>query len=220
MSKIREIAAIVLAAGRASRFRAAGGQEETKLVAKLDGEPIVRRVVRAALAARTRPVVVVVGHAREAVETALSGLAVQIAFNPDFASGVASSLRTGLTALAPKIDGAVILLGDMPKVEPTLIDALVEAFDARPEAAVAVPMRGDGQRGNPVLLGRKLFYPAMRLSGDEGARRLLASLPLTELIEVPANSWDLSFDVDTPCHLEDAGSGFRNNRAHKPIDKL
>jgi len=197
---VTEIGAVVLAAGRASRFLAAGGLEATKLVATLDGEPIVRRVARAALASHTRPVVVVVGHAREAVASALDGLAVRIAFNPDFATGMASSLRTGLAALPSEIDGAVILLGDMPKVEPNLIEALLGAFKTRQGAAAAAPVR-EGRRGNPVLLGRKLFAAAMRLSGDEGARRILASIPPTEMIEVPADGWDLSFDVDTPSDL-------------------
>ena len=198
-----EIAAVILAAGRASRFRAAGGREATKLVAPFGGRPIVRRVAEAALNACTRPVVVVVGHAREAVEAALEGLPVETAYNADFASGLASSLRTGLSALPPRIDGAVILLGDMPKVEPGLIDALVEAFAARPEASAAAPVR-DGRRGNPVLLARRIFGPAMDLSGDEGARKLLPALPLTEMIDVDAESWDASFDVDTPSDLDRA----------------
>jgi molybdenum cofactor cytidylyltransferase len=211
---VSEIAGIVLAAGRASRFLAAGGEGETKLVDILDGEPIVRRVARAALASRTRPVVVVVGHAREAVTAALDGLAVQIAFNPDFASGMASSLRTGLTALPRKVDGAVILLGDMPKAEPMLIDALVEAFASRPEVSAAAPIR-DGRRGNPVLLSRKLFDRAMLLSGDEGARGLLSPLPPTEMIEVPAKNWDASFDIDTPCDLKAAQRQFL--KAMRPL---
>ena len=198
-----EVAAVILAAGRASRFRAAGGREATKLVAPLEGRPIVRRVAEAALQARTRPVVVVVGHAREAVEAALGGLPVETVCNPDFASGLASSLRTGLSALPPSVGGAVILLGDMPKVEPGLIDALIDAFAARPEASAAAPVR-DGRRGNPVLLAQKLFGPAMDLSGDEGARKLLARLSLTELIDVDARNWDASFDVDTPSDLDRA----------------
>ena len=214
-----EVGAVVLAAGLASRYRAAGGQEVTKLVAALDGEPIVRRVVRAALASRTRPVVVVVGHARGAVEGALAGLPVQFAFNPDFASGLSSSLRTGLAALPAAVGGAVVLLGDMPKAEPALIDALIRAFDAHPQASAAAPVR-HGQRGNPVLLSRKLFTPAMRLSGDEGARRLLSQLDTAEMIDVDAGAWNASFDVDTPCDLEASGCGFSERLPSSAIDKL
>ena len=77
------VGAIVLAAGQSSRFRAAGGPDLTKLVAKLDGKPIVRRVVEAALATKARPVVVVTGYARDSVEAAVADLDVSVAFNPE-----------------------------------------------------------------------------------------------------------------------------------------
>ncbi len=195
------VAAVVLAAGRSSRFREAGGAEETKLVARLDGKPIVRRVVEAALASCTRPVVVVVGHASGAVEAALAGLPVTIALNPDYATGLASSARAGLAAAPADNDGALILLGDMPNVEARLIDALIDAFQAQPNAQAVVPAQR-GRRGNPVLLGRRLFDRARRLEGDEGARRLLDSLEESDVVEIEAPpGWDVSFDVDTPRDL-------------------
>jgi molybdenum cofactor cytidylyltransferase len=204
---VTKVAALVLAAGRSSRFRKAGGAEETKLVAMLGGKPIVLRVVEAALASRARPVIVVVGHARGAVEAALGGLPVTIVFNPDYATGLASSLRTGLTAAPADAGGALVLLGDMPNVEARLVDALIGALEARPNAQAIAPAEG-GRRGNPVLLGRKLFERARRLEGDEGARRLLASLKESDVVEIdPPPGSDVSFDVDTPSDLVAARRG-------------
>jgi molybdenum cofactor cytidylyltransferase len=204
---VTKVAALVLAAGRSSRFRNAGGAEETKLVAMLGGKPIVLRVVEAALASRARPVIVVVGHARGAVEAALGGLPVTIVFNPDYATGLASSLRTGLTAAPADAGGALVLLGDMPNVEARLVDALIGALEARPNAQAIAPAEG-GRRGNPVLLGRRLFERARRLEGDEGARRLLASLKESEVVEIdPPPGSDVSFDVDTPSDLVAARRG-------------
>ena len=194
------VAAVVLAAGRSSRFLAAGGEEETKLLARFDGEPLVRRVVSAALASRARPVVVVVGHARQAVEAALVNLPAKIVFNPDYLDGLSTSLRAGLLALPPGADAAAILLGDMPMVASRLIDALIEAFEARPGARAAAPMEG-GRRRNPVLIARALFPGAMAVSGDEGARTLLAALNPTEMIEIEAGGWTTALDVDTPDDL-------------------
>ncbi|RBP11399.1 molybdenum cofactor cytidylyltransferase [Roseiarcus fermentans] len=191
------VGAVVLAAGRSSRYRAAGGAEATKLVAELGGRAIVRRVVEAALASRARPVVVVVGHAREAVEAALLGLPVAVAFNPDFAAGVASSLGAGLRALPPDADGALVLLGDMPNVGAALLDRLIGAFNAAAGAAAVAPVVA-GRRGNPVLLARTLFAQAMRLEGDEGARRLLAGLAPGRVTEIETVGADAAFDVDTP----------------------
>jgi molybdenum cofactor cytidylyltransferase len=196
-----KVAAIVLAAGRSSRYREAGGAEETKLVAMLGGKPIVLRVVEAALASRARPVVVVVGNARSAVEAALGGLSTTIVFNPDYTTGLASSLRAGLAATPADVDGALVLLGDMPNVEARLIDSLIGALEAQPKAQAIVPAEG-GRRGNPVLLGGKLFDRARRLEGDEGARRLLVSLRESDVVEIaPPPDSDVFFDVDTPSDL-------------------
>jgi len=194
---VTRVGAIVLAAGQSSRFRAAGGPDLTKLVAKLDGKPIVRRVVEAALATRARPVVVVTGYARESVEAALADLEIGVAFNPRFASGLASSLSAGLSATPRNVAGALVLLGDMPLIEPRLADALIEAFLAREGALAAIPLT-EGRRGNPVLLGRGLFEAALRLTGDEGARRLIGALNEGELVEVEASDMGVTFDVDTP----------------------
>jgi molybdenum cofactor cytidylyltransferase len=191
------IGAVILAAGKSSRFRAGGGSDPTKLVAKLDGKPIVRRVVEAALAAKARPIVVVTGYARESVEAAVADCDVSLAFNPKFASGLASSLSVGLTAMPRDVVGALVLLGDMPLIEPQLVDALIEAFLAREGALAAIPLT-EGRRGNPVLLGRSLFEAAMRLRGDEGARKLIGAVNEAELVEVEASYMGVTFDVDTP----------------------
>jgi molybdenum cofactor cytidylyltransferase len=205
---VTRVGAIVLAAGQSSRFRAAGGSDLTKLVAKLDGKPIVRRVVEAALATKARPVVVVTGYARDSVEGAVADLDVGLAFNPKFASGLASSLKAGLAATPPDVAGALVLLGDMPWIEPRLSDALIDAFLAREGALAAVPSR-EGRRGNPVLLGRALFEAAMRLTGDEGARRLIGALGGGELVEVEASDIGVTLDVDTPDDLA-AAQRFRS----------
>jgi molybdenum cofactor cytidylyltransferase len=191
------IGAVILAAGKSSRFRAGGGSDPTKLVAKLDGKPIVRRVVEAALAAKARPIVVVTGYARDSVEAAIADCDVSLAFNPKFASGLASSLSVGLSAMPRDVVGALVLLGDMPLIEPRLVNALIEAFLAREGALAAIPLT-EGQRGNPVLLGRGLFEAAMRLKGDEGARKLIGALNEAELVEVEVSYMRVTFDVDTP----------------------
>ena len=191
-----EIAAIVLAAGRSSRYLAAGGAEASKLVADYRGEPLVRGVARAAAGSLARPVVVVTGHARSEVEAALAALPLTFVHNPDFASGLASSLRTGVAALPPAAAGAIVLLGDMPGVEARTIDRIVEAFVARPDAFAAAPVFS-GRRGNPVLLGRALFAAVARLEGDEGARGLLRDAA-DRVVEIPFDDAAVALDVDTP----------------------
>lgn len=195
MTTIPDIAAIVLAAGRATRF--SGGVEgRTKLVEDFDGRPLVRHAVEAALGAGAKPVVVVTGHARDAVVAALGGLAYTEASNPRYAEGIASSVAAGIAALPEDCAGALVLLADMPRVDAAMCGKLIDVFLAMPIADAVVPVV-DGRRGNPALLSRRLFADAMRLSGDEGARRLLAQ-PGVETVEVELAGASAALDIDTP----------------------
>lgn len=191
------VGAVLLAAGMASRFRAADPSLSTKLVARVGGVPLVRRVADAALASRAAPLVVVTGHAAPEVLAALDGVPLVRAHNPDYAGGMASSLRTGLAALPEGTEGALVLLGDMPGVTAALLDRLLAAFAAAPGCDAVVPVSA-GRRGNPALLARGLFAAAMRLEGDEGARRLLAR---GRVVEVPCEDAAVLLDVDTPASL-------------------
>lgn len=190
------VAAIVLAAGQGTRFAAETGGA-FKLLAQLDGAPLVRHVVQAALESRARPLVVVTGHRRDEVVDILSGLAFTEAYNHAYASGMGSSLATGIAALPTDVAGAIVLLGDMPRVMASVVDALIAAFAKRPDCDAVVPVY-NGRRGNPVLLARSLFVAAERLTGDEGARRLLASANVAELAAPDAG---VTIDIDIPAAL-------------------
>ena len=103
---------IVLAAGRSTRM---GGPN--KLLAELDGKKLVRIVTEQALASKASEVIVVTGHQAELVEQALGGLKVKFVRNPDFAGGLASSVKAGIAAVPANADGAVVCLGDMPLID-------------------------------------------------------------------------------------------------------
>jgi molybdenum cofactor cytidylyltransferase len=190
---VRQVAAVILAAGEAKRFRRS--PDETKLVAELGGKPIVRHVAEAALASRAHPVLVVTGHANEQVSSALRGLKLERIHNRDPGAGLAASLKLAVRTLPSTARGAVILLGDMPRIAPSLIDRLIDAFDATPVVPLAVvPVRG-GRRGNPALIGRGLFAAVRMLEGDKGARDLIAARK--GILELPVGDSAIELDVDT-----------------------
>jgi molybdenum cofactor cytidylyltransferase len=191
----RSIAAIVLGAGRSSRM---GGPN--KLVAEINGKPLIRMVAEEALASHARPVVVVTGHQRERVEAALSGLPVRFVHNPHYANGLGTSLRAGIAALSAEVDGAIVCLGDMPQVDAALIDRLIGAIDPDKGALVAVPTM-DGKRGNPVVWSRRFFPELMAVEGDIGARYLIGRYP-EAVAEVPVSGTAVLTDVDTPEALQ------------------
>lgn len=193
----RSVAAIVLAAGRSTRM---GGPN--KLLAELNGKPLVRIVAEQALASRASPVIVVTGHQHMEVQRALAGLDVQLVHNPDFATGLASSVRTGVAAVPDAADGAVVCLGDMPLIDAKLIDRLIEAFAPDRGGLIAIPV-SDGRRGNPVLWSRRFFDELKTLDGDIGARHLIGRHG-EAVIEVPVEGQAAFLDIDTPDALANA----------------
>ena len=194
------IGTILLAAGRGTRYGA-----EPKLLAMLDGVPLVRRAAEAALAARPRPVVAVLGAHEDAVEAALSGLDVRLVRNHAYADGIATSLQAGLSA-SPDCDAVIVMLGDMPLVSPALIDRLADTFaQAQPKPASVIPVHG-GRRGNPVLLNLTLLRDSIAsLSGDRGAGPLLAGR--ADVIEIDGDP-STSLDIDTRDALAEARDHF------------
>src|SRR6202171_2367091 len=196
----RNVVAIVLAAGRSTRM---GGPN--KLLAELDGKKLVRIVAEQALASKAMDVIVVTGHQADLVEQALAGLKVKFVRNPDFAGGLASSVKSGIAAVPANADGAVICLGDMPLMSAQLIDRLIETFAPDRGQLIAVPV-SDGRRGNPVLWARRFFRELMTLDGDVGARHLIAK-HAEAVAEVPVEGESAFLDIDTPQALEAARRG-------------
>jgi molybdenum cofactor cytidylyltransferase len=189
-----KVASIVLAAGRSSRMA-----PRNKLLELVEGTPIVARVAGVALASGADPVVVVTGFEAPRIADALRDLRVTIVHNPAFKRGLSTSLQTGLSALPAGTDGALILLGDMPEIESSDLEALMAAFAEQGRQAICVPVR-HGRRGNPVLWGAAYFAEMMRISGDVGAKQLMARHQ-RRVSEVVAGSDGIFADVDTPSDL-------------------
>jgi molybdenum cofactor cytidylyltransferase len=195
-----KVTAIVLAAGRSTRM---GGPN--KLLAELDGKKLVRIVAEQALASKANEVIVVTGHQAELVEQALAGLSVRFVRNPDFAGGLASSVKAGIAAVAETADGAVVCLGDMPMVSTELLNRLIGTFAPDRGNLIVVPV-ADGRRGNPVLWSRRFFRELMTLDGDVGARHLIAK-HAEAVAEVVVDGDGAFLDIDTPQALEAARRG-------------
>lgn len=189
-----EVWAIVLAAGSSRRMG-----DVNKLLLPLEGVPLVAHAVDAALACRARGVVVVTGHGAGALRAALPGRPVRFAHNPEHAAGLSSSLRAGLAALPPAAAGALICLGDMPRVRASQLDALIAAFEASAGREVCVPVHR-GRRGNPILWPARRFEAMGALEGDVGARALLAE-EADRMRRVEMDDAAIHADIDTPADL-------------------
>jgi molybdenum cofactor cytidylyltransferase len=184
------VAALVLAAGLSRRMG------RNKLLLPIEGKPLVVRVVDALLQSMVSDIVVVTGHQAAEVEAALSSRHVRFVANPDFTEGLGTSVARGIAALPADIDGALVALGDMPRLTPSDIDRLIAAFNPVEGRAICVPTHG-GRRGNPVLWARDYFPEMQRLGGDTGAKALI-DRHADQLCEVAMPSDSVLLDIDTP----------------------
>jgi len=184
------VAAIVLAAGGSTRL----GQP--KQLVRFGGRALVRHAAEVALDSGCAPVVLVLGAEAEACATELRGLPVRLAFNADWRSGMAGSLRTGLDALAESdaaLAAALLCLCDQPHVSSETLRAIVAAH--RADGARIVASEYAGTLGAPALFHASLFEELRALRGDEGARRLFARFP-SEVVSIPHAA--AALDLDTP----------------------
>jgi cyclopropane-fatty-acyl-phospholipid synthase len=193
----RRIAGVVLAAGSARRM----GQN--KLLLDVGGETLVRRAVRAARAGGLDPVLVVVGHEAERVAAELRGTGCVLVRNGRHALGMSTSLDAGIAAVPPRAEAAVVLLGDMPFVEPAMIEALVRR--RRESGAPLVASRYGGVPAPPTLYARALF-PELRGGEGEGRGREVVRRHAGEaaFVDWPASALA---DVDEADDLERARAG-------------
>lgn len=189
MSNAKRLASIVLAAGTSSRL----GQPKQLL--PLDGQPLLRRTLDLVCSFDLEPRIVVLGSRHDKIAGAVDLTGFETIFNPDYESGIASSLQAGLAALPDSVDGAIVFLGDQPLVPRPVIRQIVESFVPGEHAAIR-PNYADPGPGNPVLLSREIFPELMQLSGDVGAREVLRQ-HRSRVLTVDARRYPTPRDVDT-----------------------
>jgi molybdenum cofactor cytidylyltransferase len=183
-------AGVILAAGASRRMG------RNKMLLALEGETLVRRAARRALAAGLSPVVVVVGHEPEQVRAELVGLACESVVNPDFTGPTSGSLHKGLERLPAEVDAAVVMLADMVLVTEQMLAALVAAGRGAGSAAPLVVSRY-GDITAPPLLFRRALFPELLAWTGEGCGKTVVRAHLAEAVLLDWPPAVLA-DVDTP----------------------
>jgi molybdenum cofactor cytidylyltransferase len=186
-----KIHAVILAGGQSRRMGS-----KNKLLALINGKPMVKLIAENILNSRVQTVTVVTGFQAQTTQKALGGLTLNFVNNRDFESGLSSSLTTGVASAPENCSAIIICLGDMPKITKKHINKLIEAYDPTEGRAICVPT-WQGKRGNPVLWARQFFLEMMNLTGDFGAKDLIVKY--SELvIEVEMDDESVILDIDTP----------------------
>lgn len=181
---------IILAAGASSRM----GQ--TKQLLRIGEESLLQRTVRVALRSLFQPIVVVLGANREKIEPELSQFSVSFVLNPNWSSGMGSSIKTGLDCLllqAPELEAVIVLVADQPLLHSgVLLD--LQALRQVQQVPLAVS-RYANTLGVPALFTRELFPELQRLDGASGAKSLIQQYQnQAAILDFPEGALDL----DTP----------------------
>ena len=184
-----KIGGIMLAAGGSSRL----GQPKQFL--QFEGKTLLRRAAEALVESNCAPVIAVLGAEKEKAERQLDDLPVSICWNPEWRTGMSSSIRVGLKDLLlidPDLDAVLITLCDQPFVNAGTVGLITDRFAETNKRMIAA--RYGGVAGVPALFSREMFDALSELSGDKGARDLLrdpnASIETVEIREA-------AIDIDT-----------------------
>lgn len=183
------ICAIVLAAGLSSRM---GVQ---KLLLPFGGKTVISHIVDQLLASTVSEVNVVVGHQAERISAELSGRAVSIVNNPNYKSGMLSSVRCGLQSLPEKCRAVMVVLGDQPSITSELIDKMLQSLAAT-EKSILVPLH-KGKRGHPILFSSLYRDEILTQYDDVGLRGLLHG-HCDDIFELAVSTASVLCDMDCP----------------------
>lgn len=167
-----------------------------KQLLPLGGSTLLGQTLENIRAAAVNEIVLVLGSSAETIRqqlplSLLEGLKVVV--NQDYAQGMASSLREGLSALDRQSEAALIILGDQPFIRPQTLDQIIEAY-RRSHAQIVIPSHR-GTRGNPVLLDRSVFSEVMALEGDIGCRAIFGN-HLEGIVKLEVEDKGVLLDVD------------------------
>lgn len=186
--------AVILAAGASTRMG------EPKQLLRLDGRTLLRRTVDTVLASPAWPVVVVLGAHAEAIRPEVAQLPVLVVDNPDWAEGLASSIRAGLRVIdsfSLSLEAALLVLCDQPGLSADTLTRLAGEHHRTGRSMVAA--RYDDHPGPPALFARRHFHELLELHGAGGARPLFARhADALATVDFP----ELAADLDTPADYQ------------------
>lgn len=187
------VAGVILAAGEAKRMGC------SKVLLPYQEGTILEAVIKSARRSPLAPVVIVLGHDADKIQTAAAFDNVEVVINKNFRQGQSSSLKAGLCKVPDTCQGVMFLLGDQPRVTPATIKKIVNSFNPDKDLLVVPICRG--RRGTPVIVHSALFSRIMQLEGDVGARPLFREFS-HQIHWVGFADGQFFMDVDTPADYQ------------------
>ena len=178
----------LLAAGQASRFGT------NKLMQSWRGQPLLSYVLEAATRTCPEQVLVVTGADEDTIMPVCAEFAVDTMPNPDYASGIGTSIAAAARACEGNADGMLLLLGDQPLVTASHLSELIDLWQSDPHRICA--SRYANTLGPPVLFGSGWFEQLAELEKDGGAKDLLMDNNQVVAIDFPPAAIDIDRVAD------------------------
>jgi molybdenum cofactor cytidylyltransferase len=204
------IAAIILAAGLSKRMGT------PKQLLRVGEATLLETVLRNVRDSQIGEIVLVLGHQAETIRRQLTLEGVKVVTNPNYAEGMATSIRAGLAALSPDVQAAFMVLADQPFVRPATFGRLIEEH-SRLKPQIVLPMYR-GFRGNPVLIDRSVFPELAGLQGDIGCRAIFGS-HTENILKVEVNDPGVLLDIDSQEDFQKLRQGASPERPELEITK-
>ena len=163
------ISAILLAAGESKRM-----VDENKLIKKYKSIPLIKHAVSNVLNSPIDELIIVLGYQKKAIEKIIGeNKKIKFIANPNFESGIASSIKKGLDSLSKETEAFFICLGDMPNVNKEIYNQLINASFSNKDKEIFVPYYQERQ-ANPILFSKKMKDEIQKIEGDFGAKKIIA----------------------------------------------
>ena len=163
------ISAILLAAGESKRM-----VDENKLIKKYKSIPLIKHAVSNVLNSPIDELIIVLGYQKKAIEKIIGeNKKIKFIANPNFESGIASSIKKGLDSLSKETEAFFICLGDMPNVNKEIYNQLINASFSNKDKEIFVPYYQERQ-ANPILFSKKMKNEIQKIEGDFGAKKIIA----------------------------------------------
>ena len=182
------ISAILLAAGQSKRMKG-----ENKLTKKIQDIPLIKLSIKNILNSNIDEIFIILGYQKEIIQKIIGkNDKIKFFFNENYESGIASSIKIGVSKLSEKTDAFFICLGDMPMVNKNVYNQLIKS---KSDKEIIIPTY-KGKQGNPILFSKSIKEKIMNIKGDVGAKKIL-ELNKDKILNVEINNQSVKKDFNT-----------------------
>lgn len=188
------IKAVILAAGKSERFG------RNKLLEPIDGKPIIRWIVESTLNSEVDEVIVVLGFEADKVGRVIEDLPCKKIINPNYESGMSSSVKFGVRNVMEFSEAILIIPGDCPLINKNSINMVIKKYMEVKASIIVATYKG--MKGHPILIDKSLFQEIMEISEEKMGLKEVVKKHQEKVLYVETGDPGVILDIDNQEDLE------------------